>query len=332
MCAKKRLYYQEYITGILARDKNILSQAITLIESALHTDQQIAQKVLQGILPHANNSLRIGITGIPGSGKSTLIEALGDIILQNRKKLAVLTIDPSSARSKGSILGDKTRMKTLTQHPSAFVRPSPAGGSLGGVAYKTRECILLCEAAGHDVVIVETVGVGQSETMVHAMTDFFLLLTLPGTGDELQGIKRGIVEMADLIAVNKADGDRVQPAREAKNIFQQVLHLFKNPKSGWEPKVITCSALEQKGVKEVWELMVQYQQATQQNEYFFTKRKEQNLYWMHETIQQLLKDNFYQNPKIKSALSDIEKDVIAGKISAFNGAWELMKLWEDGSL
>ena len=326
MCAKKRFTYQEYVEGILSQDQNILSQTITLIESKLKTDQQIAQQVLKKILPYTTQSLRIGITGIPGSGKSTLIETLGNHILRAGKKLAVLTIDPSSIRSKGSILGDKTRMKMLSQHPSAFVRPSPSGSSLGGVGYKTRECILLCEAAGYDIVIVETIGVGQSETMVHAMTDFFLLLMLPGTGDELQGIKRGIIEMADLIAINKADGQRKQPAKEARNIYEQVLYLFRNTKSGWEPKVITCSALKEEGIDVMWTLIGQYQDITQQNGYFDQRRREQNLYWMHEIIQQLLKDHFYQHPKIREALPALEDQVVAGKTTALNAARKLMEL------
>lgn len=329
MCARKRLTPQDYVKGILSRDQNILSQTITLIESTLKTDQQIAQHVLKEILPYTTQSLRIGITGIPGSGKSTLIEALGNYILRTGKKLAVLTIDPSSIRSKGSILGDKTRMKTLSQHPSAFVRPSPAGRSLGGVGYKTRECILLCEAAGYDIIIVETIGVGQSETMVQAMTDFFLLLILPGTGDELQGIKRGIVEMADLIAINKADSHRIQPAKEAKNIYEQVLGLFQRPKSGWVPKVITCSALNEEGIDETWTLIRQYQDITRQNGYFDRRRKEQNLYWMHETIEQLLKQRFYQHSKIRETLPVIEKQVVAGKITALHAARKLMELERD---
>jgi LAO/AO transport system kinase len=220
-------------------------------------------------------------------------------------------------------------MKTLSQHPSAFVRPSPSGSTLGGVGYKTRECILLCEAAGYDTVIVETVGVGQAETMVHAMTDFFLLLMVPGTGDELQGIKRGIIEMADLIAINKADGPGKQPAQEAKNTYEQVLHLFQNTKKGWVPKAITCSAVKEEGIDEIWTLIRQYQTITQQNGYFDQQRKEQNLYWMHEIIQQLLKDHFYQHPKIREALPAIEEQVVAGKTSALHAAQTLMELKRD---
>lgn len=332
MCAKKRLTPQEYINGILSHDQNILSQAITLIESKLIKDRQIAQDVLREILPYATQSLRIGITGIPGSGKSTLIESLGKHLINIGNKLAVLTIDPSSLRSKGSILGDKTRMKTLSQHPSAFVRPSPAGSSLGGVGYKTRECILLCEAAGYDIVIVETIGVGQSEIMVHAMTDFFLLLMLPGTGDELQGIKRGIMEMADLIAINKADGNGKQPAQEAKNVFEQVLQLFQSTHSGWKPKVITCSAIKEEGIDDIWQLISQYHTITQQNGFFEQQRREQNLYWMHETIQQLLKDHFYHHPKVQAELSRIEEQVIAGKITAMEAASKLINLTDFSNL
>ena len=327
MYAKKRINLEEYITGILSGNPNILSRAITLIESTLTKDQEMARKVFQEILPSiSTKSLRLGITGIPGSGKSTLIESLGNHILKKGGKIAVLTIDPSSMRSKGSILGDKTRMKTLSQHPSAFVRPSPSGNSLGGVGYKTRECILLCEAAGFETIIVETVGVGQSETMVHAMTDFFLLLTLPGTGDELQGIKRGIIEMADLVVVNKADGNNKQAAREAKNMYQQVLQLFQNPESGWKPKAVTCSALTGEGIEKIWDLICQYKDIIHQNGFFAQQRRKQNLYWMHEIIQQLLKDRFYQHPQVKVALADMEQQVVAGKITALNAAFKLLEL------
>jgi len=284
--ARKQATY--YIDGILNGERAVLSQAITLVESTLASDQQLAQKIIEACLPHSSNSLRIGITGVPGVGKSTFIEAMGLFLLeQQQNKLAVLAIDPSSARSKGSILGDKTRMEKLATHNHAFVRPSPSAGSLGGVAQKTRESIILCEAAGYNLIFVETVGVGQSETAVHSMVDFFLLLMLSGAGDELQGIKRGIMEMADAIVINKADGTNYQPALLAKAQYAQALHLFPTPVSGWTPQTAVCSSTQSSGLDTVWGLIKDYQQFTLANGYFNKKRKEQNLLALSHSIENL---------------------------------------------
>jgi LAO/AO transport system kinase len=317
---------QHYIQGICNGDRVLLSQAITLIESTRQDHQHIAQQIIEGCLPHANQSVRIGITGTPGVGKSTFIEAFGTHLTEKGRKVAVLAIDPSSKVSRGSILGDKTRMERLSMNPNAFIRPSPAGESLGGVARKTREAIILCEAAGFDTIVVETVGVGQSETTVHSMTDFFLLLLLPGAGDELQGIKRGIVEMADMIAVNKADGDRHLLAKQAKVAYQNALHLFPPKTSGWFPKVVTCSALSDVGIQEAWVQINAYCETTKANGFFEGKRQEQARYWLYETIQNNLNQWFYNHEKVKSSLNNVENDVIAGKISSFQGAEKLLEL------
>ena len=314
-----------FVEGILASNRVLLSQAITLIESTRFDHQDLAQQIIEKCLPHAGNSIRIGITGTPGVGKSTFIESFGMHITQGRKSIAVLAIDPTSQVSKGSILGDKTRMMHLSMNEKAFIRPSPAGDSLGGVARKTRESIILCEAAGFEVVIIETVGVGQSETAVHSMTDFFLLLLLPGAGDELQGIKRGIVEMADLVAVNKADGEREMMAKQAKAFYKNALHLYPAKENQWIPQVVTCSALSKLGIADIWQLILDYQQFTQANNYFYDNRKAQSIYWLHDTIQQSLKKQFYQDPSVQSRLKAIEQLVLEGKMSSFKGAEELLK-------
>lgn len=321
---RQQLTASDYFTGIRAGNIAVLSQAVTLVESSLPEHQQIAQEVIEKCLPYSGNSIRLGITGVPGAGKSTFIEALGMHLMRNNHKLAVLAIDPSSERSKGSILGDKTRMEELSVAPNAFIRPSPSAGSLGGVARKTRESILLCEAAGFDTVFVETVGVGQSETAVHSMVDFFLLLQLAGTGDELQGIKRGIMEMADGIAVNKCDGNNREKAGLARVQFQNALHLFPAPESGWSPSVVTCSAIENSGIAEVWEMIRNFVDFTKSNGYFASKRNSQSKYWMYESINEYLKTNFYQNDKIKSQLVQAENDVLNNKISSFIAAKNLL--------
>lgn len=313
------------VEGILQGNRVVLSQAITLIESTRSEHQALAQQVIEACLPHAGGSVRVGITGSPGVGKSTFIEKLGLHILEKEHQLAVLAIDPSSQLSRGSILGDKTRMAHLSMHSKAYIRPSPAGSTLGGVAQKTRESIILCEAAGFDVIFIETVGVGQSETAVRSMTDFFLLLLLPGAGDELQGIKRGIVEMADLIAVNKADGDREMMAKQAQAFYKNALHLFPAKENGWTPQVLTCSALSGKNIADIWQLVIDYQRFTQDNNFFYDNRKEQSRYWLHETIDQSLKQKFYGTPSVLSRLKDIEQAVLEGKISSFKAAKELLK-------
>lgn len=322
---KKALKPEDYIDGISKGERAVLSRAITLVESSLPEHQETAQKIIEKCLPMAGNSLRVGITGVPGVGKSTFIESLGNEITSKGHKLAVLAIDPSSERSKGSILGDKTRMETLTSNPDAFIRPSPSAGSLGGVARKTRESMLLCEAAGFDVVFVETVGVGQSETAVHSMVDFFLLLMLAGAGDELQGIKRGIMEMADAIAINKADGNNKAKASQAKAEYNSALHLFPPAPSGWSPKVLTCSALHNIDINNVWETILEYKKLTVQNQFWQKKRNEQARYWMYQTINEQLKNSFYSDEKIKSLLKTYENEVLSSKKSSFQAAGQLLE-------
>jgi LAO/AO transport system kinase len=323
---KRRNYsVDEYVAGILRGDISILSQAVTLVESSLPEHQEIAQKVIEKCLPHAGKATRLGITGVPGAGKSTFIEALGMHLVRQGRKLAVLAIDPSSERSKGSILGDKTRMEELSVAKNAFIRPSPSAGSLGGVARKTRESIVLCEAAGFDTVFVETVGVGQSETAVHSMVDFFLLIQLAGTGDELQGIKRGIMEMADGIAINKCDGNNVDKANVARVQFKNALHLFPAPESGWIPDVVTCSAIENSGIDQVWEMVERYVHFSKTNGYFAHKRNSQSKYWMYESINEALRSNFYHNNEIKNLLTQYESRILANEISSFVAAHELLE-------
>jgi LAO/AO transport system kinase len=326
---KKRnlLPVDDYVNGILKGDIALLSKAVTLVESSNPRHQEMAQQIITKCLPYSGNSVRIGITGVPGVGKSTFIEALGGHITGNGGKLAVLAIDPSSERSKGSILGDKTRMEELAGDKNAYIRPSPSAGSLGGVARKTRETIILCEAAGFNHIFIETVGVGQSETAVQSMTDFFLLLMLAGAGDELQGIKRGIMEMADMIAINKADGNNLDKAKMARIQYSNAIHLFPKKESGWDPKVLMCSAVEKSGIKDIWSEIENYRNQTAINGYFNRRRNQQSIYWMHETIEEQLKRNFYGNPDIKSELAELEKEVLQNKISSFAAAGKLMELF-----
>ncbi|MFK7050145.1 MULTISPECIES: methylmalonyl Co-A mutase-associated GTPase MeaB [Flavobacterium] len=306
----------EIITeSILKGDKTALSRAITLVESTNSIHQEKANIIIQNCLPHSNKSIRIGITGVPGVGKSTFIEAFGKLLTSLGKKVAVLAIDPSSSISHGSILGDKTRMEELVKDEYAYIRPSASGESLGGVARKTRESIVLCEACGFNIILVETVGVGQSETAVHSMTDFFLLLNLAGAGDELQGIKRGIMEMADLLVINKADGDNTTKAKLAKTAFNRALHLFPEKKSGWIPKVTTCSALEKKGIDSIWQTIEEYVSITKENGYFDSKRNNQSEYWLLESINEQLKSHFFNHPTISSLL-EIEKMAIQNNQSS----------------
>lgn len=321
---RKQLSVDEFVEGILRGNISILSQAVTLVESSLTEHQLVAQQVIEKCLPYAGKSVRLGITGVPGAGKSTFIESLGMFLVRQGRKLAVLAIDPSSERSKGSILGDKTRMEELSVAKNAFIRPSPSAGSLGGVARKTRESIVLCEAAGFDTIFVETVGVGQSETAVHSMVDFFLLIQLAGTGDELQGIKRGIMEMADGIAINKCDGSNVDKARVAKTQFQNALHLFPAPDSGWSPEVWTCSAVENTGIAEVWSMVERYVEFASNNGYFDYKRNSQAKYWMYESINDFLKSNFYNNQEIKQMLQENEQKILSNEISSFVAAKNLL--------
>ncbi len=325
---KRSLSIQQYVDGILNGDITTLSQAVTLVESSKPEHQEIAQEIIVKCLPFSGNSVRIGITGVPGVGKSTFIEAMGKHITSQGKKLAVLAIDPSSERTKGSILGDKTRMEDLSIDPHAYIRPSPSAGSLGGVARKTRETIILCEAAGFNHIFIETVGVGQSETAVHSMVDFFLLLMLAGAGDELQGIKRGIMEMADAITINKADGNNIEKAGLARIQYQNALHLFPTAESGWNPKVLTCSAYMKTGISEIWETIDEYLTHVKSTNYFQHRRNEQSKFWMYETINEQLRKNFYQDEKIKTLMAESEEKVLKEEISSFVAAKNLLNLYD----
>jgi LAO/AO transport system kinase len=343
---KKSLSTEEFLEGIRSGNRTVLSQAITLVESSLPGDQELAQEVIAACLKQSaiydvrftkkedsrlkskienrKSKIRIGITGVPGVGKSTFIEALGKFITARGHRLAVLAVDPSSSRSKGSILGDKTRMEELAVDPNAFIRPSPAAGSLGGVARKTRETIILCEAAGFDVIFVETVGVGQSETTVHSMVDFFLLLMLAGAGDELQGIKRGIIEMADAIYINKADGDNLKKAEMARREYANALHLFPPAASGWVPVVDVCSALSGLGIETVWNTIEAHHNQMVQDGFFTSRRMEQNLQVFSETIEARLKQQFFLQQKIASQIKQIEQEIIAGRLNPYTAASQLL--------
>ena len=321
---RRQLSVDEYIEGILSGNITLLSQAVTLVESSKPEHQKLAQDIIIKWLPFTGKSVRIGITGVPGAGKSTFIESMGKYLTGNGKKLAVLAIDPSSERSKGSILGDKTRMEQLSSDPNAYIRPSPSAGSLGGVARKTRETIILCEAAGFDTIFIETVGVGQSETAVHSMVDFFLLLQIAGAGDELQGIKRGIMEMADAIVINKADGDNYDRAQIAASLFRNALHLFPPTPSGWQPQVLTCSAIHHTGVTAVWETILRYVDMSKANHYFDERRREQAKYWMYETIHETLRQHFYHHSHVKTHLPEYEQKVLNDQISSFIAARQLL--------
>lgn len=322
---RKKLTVEELVEGVLAGNRIILSQAITLCESHREEDILKSEAVLKAVMSQTGKSIRIGITGVPGVGKSTFIEAFGGLVTQQGKKLAVLTIDPSSQKTKGSILGDKTRMEELARNPDAFIRPSASGSALGGVSSKTREVMLLCEAAGFDVIFIETVGVGQSETLVHGMVDFFLLLMLAGAGDELQGIKKGIMEMADAVVINKADGDNLQAAKRAKAEYQSALHLFPADPSGWVPQVKTCSALEHIGLDKVWEMILQHNQQTLNSGFFERNRRHQQVNWFKENVSELLESTFYQSDKVKSSLPVILGQVESGELPAMNAAHRLVQ-------
>ncbi len=323
---RKRLSADDYIDGILRGDRTILSQAITLVESSLPEHYDVAQEVVEKCLPASSRSVRLGITGVPGAGKSTFIETFGTMLTScYGRRLAVLAIDPSSQQSGGSIMGDKTRMERLSTDPDAFIRPSPSAGTLGGVARKTRESIILCEAAGFDTIIVETVGVGQSETAAHSMVDFFLVLMLAGAGDELQGIKRGIMEMADTIAITKTDGSNVQKAEIARIEYKNALHLFPQSPSKWTPRVLTCSSVENTGITEVWETVRDYVSLTKSNGWFWERRREQAVTRMHETIIDTLKYSFYSNPEVIALLPELEKKLREGEITSYKSASILLE-------
>lgn len=332
---RRELSVAEMVEGIVKGNVTILSQAVTLVESVNPQHQQKAQEVIEKCLPYSGKSVRIGISGVPGAGKSTSIDQFGMYVLEHYGgKLAVLAIDPSSERSKGSILGDKTRMEKLAQHPDSFIRPSPTAGSLGGVARKTRETIILCEAAGFDKIFVETVGVGQSETACHSMVDFFLLIQLAGTGDELQGIKRGIMEISDGIIINKCDGENVDKCHLAATSFRNALHFFPESESGWTPKVICYSGFYGTGIKEIWDMVYEYFSFVKDNGYFDYRRNEQSRYWMYEAINEGLHNHFYQNADMRKKLGEEEQSILAGKKTSFVAARELLSHYfsEDFSL
>lgn len=322
---KNRLDAQAYVKGVLNGDRMLLSRAITVIESNLESDQVLAREIIKSVMPHTGKSIRIGITGVPGVGKSTFIEAFGKHLIAKGKRVAILSIDPSSQKTKGSILGDKTRMEELSTMEEAYIRPSASGDSLGGVANKTGETMLLCEAAGYDVILIETVGVGQSETAVHNMTDFFLLLMLAGAGDELQGIKKGIMEMADMVVINKADGDNIPLSKIAKRQYQNALHMFPSSESGWTPVVTLASAIENKGVDEVWETVEAYKVQTTETGYFQKNRDRQQLNWMYTNINDGLKKILYGSKEIQQIRTQMERDIIEAKISPVEAAELILK-------
>ncbi len=328
--SRNDLSITEYVDGILSGNRTILSRAITLIESSLPKHHLAAQKIIEKCIPHSGNSVRIGITGVPGVGKSTFIESFGTFLTKNGAKLAVLAIDPSSAITKGSILGDKTRMEDLANDLNAFIRPSPSAGTLGGVARKTRETVILCEAAGFDTILIETVGVGQSETIVHSMVDFFLLLMLAGAGDELQGIKRGIMEMADSIVINKADGENILKAKTARIEYQNALHLFPPTASGWIPLVETCSSLTNKGIPEIWKIINDYILITKQNGFFVSNRQQQSKFRMFEMINETLLSLFYESKDVAELIPKVETDLLTQKTTSYAAAQKLLNAYLKG--
>lgn len=315
-----------YIDGVLQKKRAIIAKSITLIESALPAHQQLAQDILDGLLPYAGKAIRIGISGVPGVGKSTFIESFGMMLIEKGHRVAVLAVDPSSSRSGGSIMGDKTRMERLALQQNAFIRPSPTSGTLGGVAKKTRESMIICEAAGHDVILVETVGVGQSETTVASMVDFFLVLMLAGAGDELQGIKKGILELADAIVINKADGNNIERAREARAEYESALNLMESKSAVWSVPVLTCSALTLNGLEDIWKAILDHRQKLTEAGELAEKRRLQAIDWMWSLVEDGLKDRFFKNPQVKAQLPDKVAAVERGKTTPTVAAHELLSL------
>ncbi|OGU40819.1 MAG: ATPase/protein kinase [Ignavibacteria bacterium GWB2_35_12] len=323
----KKITTDDFVIGVLEDNRTVLAQAITLIESNSVKHIEKAQELLGKILHKTGKSIRIGITGAPGVGKSTFIESFGTYLCDNGHKVAVLAIDPSSSRSRGSILGDKTRMENLSRNPNAFIRPSPSGGTLGGVTRKTRESIMLCEAAGFDVIIVETIGVGQSEITVRSMVDFYLLLILPGGGDELQGLKKGAVELADAVAINKADGDNIKSAYLTKEQYKQAVHYLLPATEGWETQVFTCSGLTDQGIEQLWNMIIEFEKKTKKLGVFELRRKEQTLDWVYAMVEESLKNRFYGNSKVEKKRIEIDKKLLDGKITPTIAVNELMKMY-----
>ncbi|MCT8139228.1 methylmalonyl Co-A mutase-associated GTPase MeaB (plasmid) [Anaerobacillus sp. CMMVII] len=325
---KRKLFVEDYVKGVLDNNRAMLAKTITLVESNAEKHFHLAQQVISELLPYTGKSIRIGITGVPGAGKSTLIEAFGTYLCELGHKVAVLAVDPSSQISKGSILGDKTRMEQLGRNKNAFVRPTPAGGTLGGVARKSRETMLVCEAAGYDVIIVETVGVGQSETTVRSMVDFFLVLMITGAGDELQGMKKGVLEIADSIFINKADGTNKLKAAATKEEYNQILHYLPPATKGWEPKAYTCSALYGEGIDTIWDVVGTYVKHTKKNHLFYERRKEQLSFWLHETLQAQLLNRFYEDPIVKGSLPEYKHNIENGMLTVTLAAQELLNKYD----
>ncbi|QOY34082.1 methylmalonyl Co-A mutase-associated GTPase MeaB [Anaerobacillus isosaccharinicus] len=325
---KRVLEADDFVKGVLENNRAILAQTITLVESNAEKHFYLAQKVISELLPYTGKSIRIGITGVPGAGKSTLIEAFGSYLCDLGHRVAVLAVDPSSQISKGSILGDKTRMEQLGRNKNAFVRPTPAGGTLGGVARKSRETMLVCEAAGYDVIIVETVGVGQSEITVRSMVDLFIVLMLTGAGDELQGMKKGILELADAIFINKADGNNKLKALTTKEEYNQILHYIPPATKGWETKAYTCSALNGEGIDTIWDVVGNYVEHTKRNDTFYVRRQEQLFLWLRETLQSQLLNRFYDHPNIKNTLPDYKQQIEEGRMTVTIAAQKLLEEYD----
>jgi len=329
---RKKLELKDYVKGIWEQDKVVLARAITLVESNSSEHILLAQELIREILPNTGKSIRIGITGVPGAGKSTLIEALGIFLISLGHKVAVLAVDPTSSLSKGSILGDKTRMEILSRNDKCFIRPSPSGGTLGGVTKKTRETTLLCEAAGYDVIIIETVGVGQSEITVRSMVDFFLLLKIAGAGDELQGIKRGIMELVDAIVINKADGENIPMAEMAKNEFERAIHYLKPVTEKWIPQVLTCSAVENRNIDSIWDIIMEFEKATKESGFFLSRRNKQLKDWLHAMIQEYLQNSFYRNPAVSEVINKIETEIIKGEKPVTKAVQELIYIFNQANV
>lgn len=326
---RQRLTVDDYVDGVLNGDRMILARTITLVESNSDNHAELAQEVLQKLLPHTGNSIRVGITGVPGVGKSTFIEAFGCYLIDQGHRVAVLAIDPTSTVTRGSILGDKTRMETLSRKEEAFIRPSPTGGTLGGVTRKSRETMLICEAAGFDVILVETVGVGQSEVMVRSMVDFFLLLMLSGAGDELQGIKKGVIELADALLINKADGDNINRAKLARADYNKALHYLSPATEGWRSRAYTCSAVTGDGIDKVWDVIMEFRQQTTESGVFQSRRQSQMLDWVFTMIEEHLKTRFFKHPSVVQALPGIKKAVVSGDLTATLAVQELLSKYDE---